>query len=233
MNPVIPPTAHAWDVTPSEARALQRQLAGRVIVAGDPADVRHVAGVDISVGPRGSNAGRAAVVVLEWPSLRPVEQSIERAEVRFPYVPGLLSFRELPVLAAVWERLEERPDVLIFDGQGIAHPRRFGLACHGGVLFDIPSIGCAKSLLVGTHGPLGVERGATAELVHRGEVVGMAVRTRTGVSPVYVSIGHLMDLPTAVDLVLRMTAGFREPETTRRSHRLVNDLRRGGGADGQ
>jgi deoxyribonuclease V len=144
----------------------------------------------------------------------------------FPYVPGLLSFRELPVLAEAWERLEVRPDVLIFDGQGTAHPRRLGLACHGGLLFGVPSIGCAKSLLVGKHGPLGEERGSTAELLHRGEVVGMAVRTRRAVQPVYVSPGHLMDLPTAVELVLRVTTRYREPETTRHAHRLVNDVRR-------
>jgi deoxyribonuclease V len=145
--------------------------------------------------------------------------------IAFPYVPGLLSFRELPPLAVAWARLERRPDVLIFDGAGYAHPRRFGLACHGGVLFDVPSIGCAKSILVGTHGPLGEERGASAPLVDRGEVVGMAVRTRARVKPVYVSVGHRMDLPTAVALVLRMTAGYREPETTRRAHQLVTRLR--------
>jgi deoxyribonuclease V len=148
--------------------------------------------------------------------------------LRFPYVPGLLSFRELPVLAAAWTQLAQKPDLIIFDGQGIAHPRRLGLACHGGLLFGVPSIGCAKSLLVGTHGPLGEERGATAELRHRGEVVGMAVRTRRGVSPVYVSPGHLMDLPTAVEWVLRVSPRYREPETTRHAHRLVNALRREG-----
>ncbi len=144
----------------------------------------------------------------------------------FPYVPGLLSFRELPVLSEAWIRLEIRPDVLIFDGQGIAHPRRLGLASHGGLLFGVPSIGCAKSLLVGRHGPLGEERGAMADILHQGEVVGRAVRTRRGVLPVYVSPGHLMDLPTAVELVLRMTSRYREPETTRYAHRLVNDVRR-------
>jgi deoxyribonuclease V len=151
-------------------------------------------------------------------------------ELRFPYVPGLLSFRELPVLAAVWERLQTRPDVLVFDGQGIAHPRRLGIASHGGLLFGMPSIGVGKSLLVGRHGELGLERGSRAELVDRGEVVGMAVRTRDRVAPVYVSPGHLMDLPTAVEIVLSIAPRFREPETTRRAHRLVNELRRAAGA---
>jgi deoxyribonuclease V len=122
--------------------------------------------------------------------------------------------------------------VLIFDGAGYAHPRRFGLACHGGVLLGVPSVGCAKSLLVGTHGPLDHARGSTAPIVHRGEVVGVALRTRDGVSPLYVSIGHLMDLDTAVALVLRMTTRYREPETTRRAHQLVNELRRRGAPSG-
>jgi deoxyribonuclease V len=129
-------------------------------------------------------------------------------------------------VARAWEGLTHRPDVLIFDGVGYAHPRRFGLACHGGVMLDVPSIGCAKSILVGHHAPLGAERGSTAPLIDRGEVVGMAVRTRSNVQPVYVSIGHLMDLPTAVAIVLSMAAGYREPETTRRAHRLVNAMRR-------
>jgi deoxyribonuclease V len=158
-------------------------------------------------------------------TLQPVAEATAVVKLGFPYVPGLLSFRELPVLAEAWERLEVRPDVVIFDGQGTAHPRRFGLACHGGLLFGVPSIGCAKSLLVGRHGPLGEERGATAEITHQGEVVGMAVRTRARVQPVYVSPGHLMDLPTAVELVLRVAPRYREPETTRRAHRLVNALR--------
>jgi deoxyribonuclease V len=177
---------------------------------------------------RGSDRGYGGIVVLDGESLQPLDRASAVAGLAFPYVPGLLSFRELPVLAAVWDRLETAPDVLVFDGQGTAHPRRFGLACHGGLLFDTPSIGCAKTLLVGRHGPLGGERAATAEIVHRGEVVGMAVRTRAGVRPVYVSPGHRMDLPTAVEVVLRLSPRFREPETTRHAHRLVNDLRRAG-----
>lgn len=143
-------------------------------------------------------------------------------------MPGLLSFRELPAVARAWTELERRPDVLIFDGAGYAHPRRFGLASHGGVLLDVPSIGCAKSILVGHHGPLGEKAGSTAPLIHRDEVIGMAVRLRDRVQPVYVSIGHLMDLPTAVDVVVSMGAGYRQPETTRRAHHLVNELRRAG-----
>lgn len=218
---------HDWNVTPSEAVALQHQLRERLVLQPPPGlRVRHIAGADIST-EKGSDLGWGGIVVLDVETLAPVARQCATVPLTFPYVPGLLSFRELPVLAAVWERLQVRPDVLIFDGHGIAHPRRLGIASHGGLLFGVPSIGCAKSLLVGQHGPLGEERGATAELIHKGEVVGMAVRTRRGVHPVYVSPGHLMDLPTAVELVLRVSPRYREPETTRHAHRLVNALRRG------
>jgi deoxyribonuclease V len=220
------PSLDQWNLSPSEARALQEQLRERLILEPPSGlDARRIAGADISMN-RGSSRGYGGVVVLDAETLETVEEASAAEELTFPYVPGLLSFRELPVLAAAWARVEKRPDVLIFDGQGIAHPRRFGLACHGGLLFDVPSIGCAKSVLVGKHGPLGEERGSTAEMVHRGEVVGMAVRTRTGVKPVYVSPGHRMDLETAVELVMRVSPKYREPETTRRSHKLVNELRR-------
>jgi deoxyribonuclease V len=197
----------------------------RVLEAPPGFAPQRIAGADISMS-RGSDRGFAGIAVLDAASLEPVAESTAEETLRFPYVPGLLSFRELPPLAAAWERLERKPEVLVFDGQGTAHPRRFGIACHGGLLFDVPSIGCAKSILVGTHAPLAEERGSTAELVHRGEVVGMAVRTRAGVKPVYVSPGHRMDLQTAVRLVLQVSPRFREPETTRRAHRLVNELRK-------
>jgi deoxyribonuclease V len=217
---------HDWNVTPQEAVALQNSLRERLVLrAPSGLRVSRVAGADIST-ERGNDTGYGGFVILDPLSLTPVAQQAAAAPLRFPYVPGLLSFRELPVLAAAWMRLEYTPDLLVFDGQGTAHPRRMGIACHGGLLFGVPSIGCAKSLLVGTHGRLGEERGATAEIRHRGEVVGMAVRTRRGVSPVYVSPGHLMDLPTAVEWVLRLSPRYREPETTRQAHRLVNALRR-------
>lgn len=216
----------SFDLGVEQAIALQRQLAARVILV-PPRDFapRLVAGLDVSMD-RGSDVAYAGVVVLERPSLRTVDEASVVAPLTFPYVPGLLSFRELPVVAAAWERLATKPDVLIFDGQGIAHPRRFGIACHGGLLFERPSIGCAKSILVGAHAPLATPRGSRAPLVHRGETVGVAIRLRDGVNPVYVSPGHLMDLETAVDVVLAVSAGYREPETTRRAHRLVNAARR-------
>jgi deoxyribonuclease V len=222
---------HRWDVSTEEAREIQQQLRERVVLE-PPARFRprRVAGADLSIRWK-QDRGYAAIVTLDPESLETVEEATAVVDVTFPYVPGLLSFRELPPLAAAWKRLRRKPDVIIFDGHGIAHPRRFGIACHGGLLFDLPSVGCAKSLLVGTHGPLGEKRGATAEIEIDGEVVGMAVRTRDGVKPVYVSPGHLMDLPTAVELVLSMGAGYREPETTRRSHALVNRMRREGEAE--
>jgi deoxyribonuclease V len=221
---------HPWNLSPRDAVALQKKLRDEVVLQPPPGlELRRVAGLDVSMS-KGSSRGFGGIVVLEAGDLGVVEATGVEEELRFPYVPGLLSFRELPVLAAVWERLQTRPDVLVFDGQGIAHPRRLGIASHGGLLFGVPSIGVGKSLLVGRHGELGLERGSTAELVDRGEVVGMAVRTRDRVAPVYVSPGHLMDLPTAVEIVLSLAPRFREPETTRRAHRLVNELRRAAGA---
>jgi len=218
-----------WDVTPTEAVALQRRLRELLVLQPPPGlKVERVAGADIST-EKGRDTGFGGIVVLDAATLAPVAQSGAAVALAFPYVPGLLSFRELPIVAAAWQRLTVRPDVLIFDGQGTAHPRRMGIACHGGLLFDIPSVGCAKSLLVGTYGTLGEARGSTAPITHRGEVVGMAVRTRKGVQPVYVSPGHLMDLPTAVQLVLQVSPKYREPETTRHAHRLVNALRRAEG----
>lgn len=217
---------HRWDLSPTEAVALQHLLAARVDPHPPPGWMpRLVAGADISMERLAARA-YAGIVVIDAGTMETVEEVAAEAEVHFPYVPGLLSFRELPALLEVWERLERRPDVVIFDGVGYAHPRRFGIASHGGVLLDLPTIGCAKSILVGKHEPLGEARGSTAPLVHRGEVVGMAVRLRDRTKPVYVSAGHRMDLETAVALVQRMGAGFREPETTRRAHRLVNARRR-------
>ena len=217
---------HPWDVPVGEAMEIQRRLREHLVPHPPPGFAPAlVAGADVSMEREGDR-GYAGIVSIDLPTLDTAEEASATTTLGFPYVPGLLSFRELPAVAAAWGRLERKPDVLIFDGVGYAHPRRFGLACHGGMLFDVPSIGCAKSILVGAHEPLGDERGATAPLVHRGEVVGMALRTRAGVAPLYVSIGHLMDLPTAVGLVLRLAPRFREPETTRRAHQLVNRQRK-------
>ena len=221
-------TTAGWPTTPAEAARVQEALRERLVLAPPPGFApRRVAGADISMD-RGSDVGYAGLAVLDAATLATVDVAVAAAPLTFPYVPGYLSFRELPPLAAAWARLTSAPDAVIFDGQGYAHPRRFGLACHGGVLFGVPSIGCAKSILVGTHAPLAEAAGASAPLVHRGETVGVALRLRARTAPVYVSAGHLMDLDTAVAIVRAMGAGFREPETTRRAHRLVNEARRAG-----
>jgi len=225
-RPLPPDLLPPPGISPADARALQEALRERVVLKPPPHFApKQIAGLDISTN-RGSDRAYAGIVVLDAETLETVAEASAVVELHFPYIPGLLSFRELPALAEVWEKLDVRPDLLVFDGQGIAHPRRLGIASHGGLLFDLPSIGCAKSILVGKHEPLGEERGSKAPLVHRGEVVGVALRTRARVSPVYVSPGHRMDLATAAKWVLRLAPRYREPETTRRSHRLVNELRR-------
>ena len=220
---VMPEVIH---LTAERAVELQKELRSKLVLR-PPAGltVRRISGADISMS-RGEDWASGGFVVLDPTTREPIERAGVVTGLAFPYVPGLLSFRELPVLEEAWDRLKQKPDVIIFDGQGTAHPRRLGLASHGGLLLGVPSIGCAKSLLVGRHGPLADRRGAVADLIHQGEVVGQALRTRPGVTPVYVSPGHLMDLPTAVEIVLAMTSRYREPETTRHAHRYVNELRR-------
>jgi deoxyribonuclease V len=171
----------------------------------------------------------AAVVVIRLPGFHVVETAGVRAQARFPYVPGLLSFRESPAGLEAWEKLRTRPDCLICDGHGYAHPRRFGFACHFGLLVDLPTIGLAKSVLVGRFDPPGAARGSATDLTDAGEVIGAAVRTREGAEPVFVSVGHRIDLPRAVATVLACTAGYRLPEPARRAHALVNRLRESGG----
>ena len=212
---------HPWPASAAEAIALQQKLRERVIVVDQLDTVSTVAGLD--VGPEGDGSVmRAAVAVLSFPDLKTADQVVARRLASFPYIPGLLSFREIPALLDALARLGALPDLLLCDGQGLAHPRRFGLACHLGVLTGIPSIGVAKSLLVGEHGPLPPARGSWRPLVHKGEVVGAALRTRTGVTPVYVSIGHKVSLATAIDYVLACSPNFRLPETTRAAHRLAS-----------
>jgi deoxyribonuclease V len=204
-----------------EARELQRTLAPRVSCQSAlPGDVRYIAGTDIS-SPGADGRVRAAVVILEYPALRVEEVSLAEALPGMPYVPGLLSFRETPVLVKALESLRRTPDLIIVDGQGLAHPRSFGVACHVGLIADTPTIGCGKSRLTGRHGPLPVEAGSRAELINKGRVVGMAVRTRTDVSPVFVSVGHKVDLDSAVKWVLACCRGRRIPDTTKLAHQAA------------
>jgi deoxyribonuclease V len=217
---------HGFDLSPAEARRLQEELASRVVAEPvlDLSGVRHVAGADVST--QGETA-YATVVVLEFPGLSLVEVQGFEMPLRFPYVPGLLSFRELPSVVGALEKVETAVDALILDAQGLAHPRRMGLASHLGIFLDVPTVGCAKSLLVGSYREPDREKGSTADLVHRGEVVGRVLRTRDGVSPVYVSVGNRIDLGSAVNLVLACCTRYRLPETTRQAHNAANRLRRG------
>ena len=226
--------SHQWDLSPGEAKTLQSQLAGRVIAETtfDPSGVRTVAGVDVSFR---KGVARAAVVILRLADLEPVDCAVGEALVTFPYIPGLLTFREGPSVLKALEQLRIWPDLLIFDGQGIAHPQRIGLAAHMGVILDHPSIGCAKSRLTGTHADPGDDVGDWEPLADEGEIIGAVVRSRAGVKPLYVSIGHRVDLPTAIGLVLQCTRGYRLPETTRYAHKVAGGagLRLGQGQRGQ
>jgi deoxyribonuclease V len=213
---LAPQTDHRWDCSPKEAMALQVSLASRVTLecSGlERADT--VAGIDVSVA---HGLARAAVVVVELGKMATIETTHAEREIAFPYVPGLLSFREGPVILDALAQLETTPDVLLFDGQGRAHPRRMGIATHIGVLLDHPSVGCAKSRLCGTYDEPGPERGDYSPLYDNGEVIGAVLRTRSRVKPLYVSVGHRASLSQAIELVLRCGAGLKLPEPTRRAH---------------
>ncbi len=212
---------HPWDLSPKEAVRLQRELAPKVVREDRLGEVRRVAGVDVGFRERG-RITRVAIAVLEFPSLEPVDQVIGELPTRFPYIPGLLSFREVPAVLEVWDRLRQPPDLILCDGQGLAHPRRLGIACHLGLLLDLPTIGVAKSRLIGEHEEPPQERGAWVPLLDGDEVIGAVLRTRAGVKPLYVSIGHRISLPTAIDYVMRCTTRYRLPETTRMAHRLAS-----------
>lgn len=217
---------HDWDLTPTAAIALQRQLAARVISNTPLEKIKLIAGADVSYN-RFQPTLYAGVVVLRADDLSVVERAGVVADTPFPYIPGLLSFREAPIVLQAFARLKRRPDVVMYDGQGIAHPRRLGIASHLGLWLDRPCVGCAKSLFVGEHEPLAREAGASAELIHKGDVIGAALRTKDGVKPVYVSVGHRIDLASAIRLVLQCRGGYRVPEPTRQAHLFVNELRLG------
>ena len=212
---------------------MQRQLYDQIKLTPLTQQPQTIAGADISFN-KFSDVVYAGMVVVRLPGLEVVTASGVVTTTKFPYVPGLLSFRETPPLLEAWQKLEIRPDVMVLDGQGLAHPRRFGIASHVGLLLNLPTLGCAKTILVGKYEALGAEAGSQAPLVHRGEEVGAAVRTKDRVNPVFVSPGDLADTPSAVDLILRCVKGraagkskYRIPEPTRLAHLFVNALRRG------
>jgi deoxyribonuclease V len=215
VEPVI---THPWDVSTDEAKEIQRELRQHVTVEPLDEQPEIVAGVDVSVK---DGRARSAVVPLSFPELQPLQARTAEEPAPFPYVPGLLAFREGPVVLAALEDLTRRPDVLLFDAHGLAHPRRMGLATHLGVILDLPSVGCAKSRLCGEYAEPGPEKGSWTPLRDGGEIIGAVVRTRDYVSPVFVSIGHRVDLETAVSLVLDCAPQYRLPETTRWAHRVA------------
>ncbi len=206
---------------PAEARAWQHHWARQVELASLPGPVRRVAGVDVGFRDRG-RLTVAAVVVLSYPALEPLEAARAECPTRMPYIPGLLSFREVPAAMLALRQLRQQPDVLLCDGQGIAHPRRFGLACHLGLLAGLPAVGVAKSRLTGHHEPLPEERGAWCPLREGEEILGAVLRSRTGVRPIFVSPGHRITLTQALQLVMGCVTRFRLPETTRCAHRLAS-----------
>lgn len=221
----IPRAPHSWRLTPRSAISVQRRLAGEVTVAPNQASLRFVAGLDAAFSQDGTNC--IAGVVL-WDALKRcvIEQHTAVRPVRFPYVPGLLSFREAPALLAALRKLRQIPDVLLCDGQGRAHPRRFGIACHLGVLCKLPAVGCAKSRLIGSHAEVAAARGSHVPLLDKDELIGEVIRTKEGCQPVFVSVGHRMSLAQARKLVLATVTRYRLPEPTRLADRLVARARR-------
>ncbi len=219
---------HSWQVSVKQAFNIQRRLAVQVVRDSGVATSHFIAGVDISA-PKTDGVATGAAVVIQYPELRLVEVKTAHGKLDFPYIPGLLSFRESPLILAACEQLTATPDLLLVDGQGIAHPRRLGLASHLGLLLNTPTIGCAKSLLCGSHEEPGTEPGSYAEVVDRGEIIGAALRTKLAVKPVYVSIGHKVDLKTAIYWVLKLCRGYRLPEPTRLAHLAAGgNLKRSG-----
>ena len=214
-----------WDGDTAALRAQQAGLAGDVVLRdGFPTPLRTIAGFDVGFEDDGATT-RAAAVLLDADSLQVLASEVARIPTRMPYIPGLLSFRELPAVLAALEQLREPPDLLLCDGQGIAHPRRFGIASHLGLLVDIPAIGVAKTRLCGTHEEPPNQRGAWTPLWGQGEIIGAVLRTRPGVKPLYISPGHRVGLETAIAYVMGCCTRYRLPETTRHAHRLASGPR--------
>jgi len=226
MQAVVP---HRWDLTPPAAARLQLEMRGRLKKEKDFGAIRTVAGADIALSARGREAmGYAGVIVYSFPDLKEIERQSAERPLTFPYVPGLLVFREGPALLDAFARLRTEPDLLLFDAHGYSHPRRFGLACHLSVVLDKPGIGVAKSLLVGDYREPPDRVGAWTPLVEGEETIGAVLRTRKGVQPVFISIGHRINLEAAVELALACTDGTRIPKPTREADHFVEQLKRGG-----
>lgn len=214
---------HPWDVSPQQAKDIQLRLRGKVILTDQFRQPRYVAGVDVGFEDK-NTVTRAAIAVLTFPQLELYEHAIARLPTCFPYIPGYLSFREIPAVLQALEQIRQLPDMLLCDGQGIAHPRRFGIACHLGVLTGIPAIGVAKSRLVGSHGRVPLEKGQSVQLFDKDELIGAVLRTRRNVKPLYISPGHKISLASALQIVMQCVTKYRLPETTRWAHRLASNI---------
>lgn len=222
---IRPSITHQWDVSEADAIEIQLKLASEVISDDHFCDIKYVAGVDVAYDEKG-NKQFAAAVVLDANSLQLVDFSVTQEAVKFAYVPGLFSFREIPTIAKALIKLKTAPDLIVCDGQGVAHPRRFGLACHLGVLFNIPSIGCGKTRLIGAADEPGPNRGDSSPLIDNGETIGCVLRTQNKIKPIVVSVGHLVSLKTACDWIIKLTPKFRLPETTRQADQLVKRFKK-------
>ncbi|MGB1206910.1 MAG: deoxyribonuclease V [Chitinophagales bacterium] len=217
---------HKWDVSPKEAIEIQKKLQAKVRIEPLQKEVKYIAGADISFN-RGETTVYASIVVLRLSDLQEVERSLVVGTIEFPYIPGLLSFREVPLLWQAWQQLQQKPDVLVLDGHGIAHNRRFGVASHFGLLVDVPTIGCAKKIFVGTHAKLNEEAGSTADIYDNNELLGVVLRSRSKVKPIYISVGHRITLPEALKLMQHCISTYRLPAPTRQAHLIANQMRRG------
>jgi deoxyribonuclease V len=220
------PFLHSWKVTPQEAIRIQEELRKRLRHRPPKAPFKTIAAADVSYSLADARL-YGGFLLFSYPDLKLLERASAAGRVSFPYIPGLLTFREAPILLRAFLRLKARPDLLLFDGQGIAHPRSMGIAAHMGILLDLPTIGCAKSRLFGEDAEPGRDQGSILPLLDHGRRVGMIVRTRAGVKPVYVSPGHKMDLATSVRILLSLCRGYRIPEPLRHAHIFVNQLRSG------
>jgi deoxyribonuclease V len=218
------PIINYWPTTAEEAVAIQNDLRSRVITTDRLGPVKLVAGVDVGF-ESGGEVTRAAIVILTFPDLQVIEHAIAKLPTQFPYIPGLLSFREIPALLKAMEKISNVPDLILCDGQGIAHPRRLGIASHLGILINVPTIGVGKSLLVGKYQPPAEERGSWSPLLHYKETIGAVLRTRKGFNPLFISPGHLVSLETSIKYVLQCSPKYRLPETTRMAHHLASNMK--------
>ena len=227
MKPV---RIHSWNVSPGEASAIQMNLRDKIIIQPLPDEIHLVAGTNVSHDPN-TNTIHAALVVLRFPDMELVERHGLSEEITFPYVRGILAFREAPPIMKLMKRVQHSPDVVLFHSHGLAHPRRFGLASHLGVLFDVPSIGISDRILVGLHDDMDSEKGHHAPLIHNDKEVGLALRTKDGVNPVFVSVGHKADLLTTMEFTLECITHYRRPEPIRQAHLAVIAQRDGENID--